>query len=171
MVLILKHVIVQIKNSSGGKGRAWWAEPLCQHMNGGAMGSMPLHSHIKPYFIPRKKYISAYPEGKMLKRCESQSSWRMLTLIKVRPGFFVFKQQEVDLFSFILSLSLSHRHTLSLIPFYPTLHFLQPRHRNMLDIKTSVPLNCLWNFGHVFISSSMPNCRTQKVWSKREDHP
>ena len=30
------------------------------------MDSMPLHSHIKPYFIPRKKYISTYPEGKML---------------------------------------------------------------------------------------------------------
>ena len=112
MVLILKHVIVQIKNSSRGKGRAWWAKPLCQHMSGGAMGSMPLYSHIKPYFIPRKKYISTYPEGKMLKWWESQSSWGMLILIKVRPGIF-FKQQEVDLFSFILSLSLSLSFSLS----------------------------------------------------------
>ena len=42
--------------------------------------------------------------------------------------------------------SFSHRHTLSLIPFYSTLHFLQPKHRNMLDRKTSVPLNCLWTW-------------------------
>lgn len=72
-------------------GRGWSTEHLGQHTTRGAVSLMPPHSHCGALLFHRKKCRSVYPDGRMLKRWGSQSSWGLLTLIKVQPGgFFCF---------------------------------------------------------------------------------
>lgn len=118
------------------EAREDWAQPLCQGINGEAMGLVPLKSHTKippyplPLFSPRMKSRSMFPEGKNAKIMREPEQLVIVNFNQspARVFFFsfFFKQQEIDSFSFIvfyLSISVSLFSS-------SLLHYFWLRHRN-----------------------------------------